>query len=960
MAGKIKKEDLFAPNLFPQKEAENYKQALDAIIIANEAIIKTNMELVQNNPKKNSKDILDLARAEKEGSAAIILKTKALQEQEKIRQQEIKTSEALRKQNNALQKDQENLVKQTAKQAKEAANAASVYQKLNKQLIDQKKAVKDLLASGKELSASDKELIKNTQELDKRLKHIDAQVGDNQRNVGGYKEALNDAAAELGTFGGGLTKITRILRLLQEENEGATTKTQKFGNALKFIGVGAVIAGITALIKGFELLKESSGQVADKLETITNVGTSYFLGLFTGNAYQAGAAAFAFTQILQNSRIELRKLSIELETVSNKMEEQNQIASDTTIGFDERNTATKEAIKLSIEKAEKETEIAKLELDNINNDIKRTSISINGGRVSVELLDKQAEQQKKFNTAKAKEDLLTLQNAEKIRQINISQTNEEIDLILKKRESANAQKAIFEEQLKDQKRQLEDRKKISSDLLKYNQDTTNKELELFKKGYGIQFENNKLLAEQDAVLLAQKIKDLRTLEDHGLGEAGIVELSKIVKQSQEDQIANTKTQTALDDELIKRKQKIAEIESQLVIMAVKEQEREAQVAAKLASIGVENTADFILNKGDLFNKKRAEQRKGQIEQEKQSTQEEFDFRAKSIQLQADLDIQNAKDSIYDEKIRAQEIKKIREKLKNDLLANDDDRTAKEYEIYKKNLDATKKIEQEKIKFAIDGSQKILSAVDDGLKQRQEKNNEAIDAEISARERSIEEQQHLAEQGAANTLAFEKEQLAKEQLAKKQLQEKERKQQEAIKLAQMFLSSLNSKIDKGESYLKASGEALAETFAAKGISSIIAGSFFEGSEKVEDDLNPAFSGRDGYLIRADGKERILTGDQNKLIGNMSNDELAKLAHESRLLPDYMMGEIGSFAGNMGNSVMLHQMVAMKNEIRELKNITKDKPTQQVSVDSFANITEIIYKNGEKISQTFMNKNRRKGL
>ena len=65
------------------------------------------------------------------------------------------------------------------------------YRKLSKELNDQRNRYKDLAAAEQESSQEAQDLLVSINALDKRLKGIDATVGQFQRNVGGYTEALD-------------------------------------------------------------------------------------------------------------------------------------------------------------------------------------------------------------------------------------------------------------------------------------------------------------------------------------------------------------------------------------------------------------------------------------------------------------------------------------------------------------------------------------------------------------------------------------------------------------------------------------------------------------------------------------------------------------------------------------------------------------------------------------------------
>lgn len=100
-------------------------------------------------------------------------------------------------------------------------------------------------------SAGGQELLKSIQDLDGKMKEADGTLGDFQRNVGNYASALGGSnqvvvkAAQLfvGGFRNGLTQA------------GAALKA--FGKTLLTTPVGWIMAGVTALIKVFQQLRDA-------------------------------------------------------------------------------------------------------------------------------------------------------------------------------------------------------------------------------------------------------------------------------------------------------------------------------------------------------------------------------------------------------------------------------------------------------------------------------------------------------------------------------------------------------------------------------------------------------------------------------------------------------------------------------------------------------------------------------
>jgi len=305
-----------------------------------------------------------------------------------------------------------------------------------------------------------------------------------------------------------------------------------------------------------------------------------------------------------------------------------------------------------------------------------------------------------------------------------------------------------------------------------------------------------------------------------------------------------------------------------------------------------------------------------------------------------IDAEN--DVVVEEK--AKEHNKTLKELEEERIADELQFSAIQYEKNKKLEDEAfelkKKQREEDLKNLFDLSNKALDIAEKEIKEKDKLRQDALDKEIEQRQSNIEEQKRRAEQGLENTLAFE------EKALKDAEARKEAEAQKAIKrekeIAFFKLLSANAEKDPNS--------ALQKTITEMLLGNAIAGAFFEGTEKVEDDLkgNKVHNGRDGYVVAVDGSERVLTGEQNKLIGKMSNEELAQLAYDynNKLLPNYMISNAvnPSFSDNIYSSLQLKQMVEFTNEVKELKEIIKNRPVSSSSFDGLGNYIEQLTKNG----------------
>lgn len=259
---------------------------------------------------------------------------------------------------------------------------------------------------------------------------------------------------------------------------------------------------------------------------------------------------------------------------------------------------------------------------------------------------------------------------------------------------------------------------------------------------------------------------------------------------------------------------------------------------------------------------------------------------------------------------------------------------------KEAADILKKQREEDLKNLFDLSNKALDIAEKEIKEKDKLRQDALDKEIEQRNSNIEEQKRRAEQGLENTLAFEEKALKDAEARKAEEEKKAVKREKTISFFKLL--SANAEKDPANALQKT----LTEILLAEAIS----GAFFKGTERVSDDLqgNKVHNGRDGYVVAVDGSERVLTGEQNKLIGKMSNEELAQLAYDynNKLLPNYMISNAvnPSFSDNIYSSLQLKQMVEFTNEVKELKEIIKNRPVSSSSFDGLGNYIEQLTKNG----------------
>jgi len=150
--------------------------------------------------------------------------------------------------------------------------AGATYRELSKRLNDLRHRYKDMAAAEQEATQEAQDLLQEITLLDRRLKKIDADVGQFQRNVGGYTEALSQFFPRIG---GSIGDMSDSIGFLKGQT-GALGKG--FGGLLvaftAFNAISDIFAGLNEQIK-------ETRQLQNDIANLTGQ---------TGEALQQGAA----------------------------------------------------------------------------------------------------------------------------------------------------------------------------------------------------------------------------------------------------------------------------------------------------------------------------------------------------------------------------------------------------------------------------------------------------------------------------------------------------------------------------------------------------------------------------------------------------------------------------------------------------------------------------------------------
>lgn len=938
-------------------------------------------------------------------------------EREKLKQAQIKTDNLVIKQIQQEEKEKEKQLKQQEKELQNLKKSESAYNKASKQLNELKQKYKDLAVEGKANTTEAIRYLVEITKLDKELKGIDASIGEFKRSVGDYSNQVQDAIEKTGLFGDIIGKITQFVELFESVTEitSKATKANTVATELNTVALETNIAVTEAEILTHEqnvvalqaetVATEKLSLAKRVLNAITSpvglillaVGAVVALTKAVYDVNQATQDWFALkdAKVLDATRsklqgyttsaydhtkavIDLRKETnsylVKLAELKDAEGDLTEISNDSTLSFGQRQEAFKKANQARIDLATIELDYAKKELAIADLAVKKAEDDtlVKKGQALNEVYLKQAEARVKAFEAEDALGDLTRTNAEKERQIIQTKTSFEVDLILKKKENAFASSQILEESIAKETASLKNRRKLINKLNKEELKNQKEQFKAFNEGIDAENKVNAKAGEQlkkrvnfqdlvntkDAVQLARKIELLR---ETNLTDEQASQVAKIVANAQNQQIENKKKlneQTKLELEL---KQKLATIELENV-QRTKDSEIDIINEQQSEKVSIyEEANNQILENENVFNIEMNKLRLKALDDAKTNLnklylEKENKLILDAIQQKDAVDNSNELDVIKTKK---------KEQIDNDYKVKSDKNERERQkgidELNKKELLSEKEIDKKKLEIRnarIEQDNKIvqdlLSNYTDYLNKRADREQTLLDRQIDKRQTNIERQTDLASRGLQNQLAFEEQQLAKAELKRQQLAEEQARKQRGIELTKTFFNFLNSELQKPNSNGgTALSRAIGQTALSASASNLVAGSFYTGTEKVENDLqgNKVHSGFDGYNINVDGTERIMTGSQNTKVGNLSNDELADLAFNYRtgnLLPLSQINEASNniqkgTAQNIYSSLLLQQQAKTNQLLEELVS----KPVQQVHVDSFSNLVETIQSNTEKV-------------
>jgi myosin heavy subunit len=244
------------------------------------------------------------------------------------------------------------------------------------------------------------------------------------------------------------------------------------------------------------------------------------------------------------------------------------------------------------------------------------------------------------------------------------------------------------------------------------------------------------------------------------------------------------------------------------------------------------------------------------------------------------------------------------------------------------------LQQFRAKELQDSKDSILTTVDDIASAITDIYNQAADNAINAFRRQEDAAarmygtfEKLAVEGnitAQQSMAEMQERIEEQQRRQMQMEQRKLRMQQAQQVSSILLNQLEQGKTPGEA-LEAAGAFLATS------KTLLASlpSFKEGTEMT---TAGNLDKDGGHLAILHKGERVMTEQQNKMVGNLSNPMVADIAYK------YRTGQLSDSAGNS------YDLIELKHELQGIKSAIQNQPHQVVGLEeTLSGMVEMMVKN-----------------
>jgi len=762
--------------------------------------------------------------------------------------------------------------------------------------------------------------------------------------------------AALGSaFGNTVAGSIRLEKALTTLQAALTGFGQIAREIFSAIGEAASISfdSITTLFtKGPAAVFENFGNNLDRIEqafvdlgkTIDNVGTGIVAGLDNiENAF--------------NIETNIRELNRELAELEGRLQLAQIASADSTRSLRQQLDANRESLRLQDEIAKRRVEIARQSLEEVNERVK-ANIELNAQEVAnidlaqkgaafavataeltkqrgvdleinKDLIVEQAEALVALTEAENEQAANSAENAKERREIQRDLFEQNLDLLI---DFIDTEKNLNEQAITNTRERFADRVIEFERFVKKFRENAQRELNEFNKfaqqigadlDLEIEFdeEGNFQVLNEGIALSTDNIVDLNEeLQSLGLPEIVINRFREFIIEARNGQ-RDFKT---LNIELAETGRLVNELSENLLVDQAELDALDA-LNERINALGEIDPAG-LSSEGRTALLKQLED----LEEERTAISKRAEDQRKGNRLLAiDEELRGLKEGSD----RAIELEREKAAIIKGLIDQElaDKKAAKEEEI-KAAEDAAKKQEalQKKIR---DATFAALNQILDKVVESNQERVSAAEKRITDVEEREDQQRTRAENGLANTLAFEQRERAKAEL---ELQKQQKRLQRAEQARALF-TAYTANAQNAE-LAKIPGGALAATLKDFAILQALAASFGEGGI-IEDVLKTtdgkgiirgrSHSGKGGGIpVLVEGQEGIFSKKEMANLGKGNFYDIKSAAGLGPIDRNFFTGQKEEFLA--GGTVIQKTDTRIISELREVKKAIKEKPTQIISV------------------------------
>lgn len=283
-------------------------------------------------------------------------------------------------------------------------------------------------------------------------------------------------------------------------------------------------------------------------------------------------------------------------------------------------------------------------------------------------------------------------------------------------------------------------------------------------------------------------------------------------------------------------------------------------------------------------------------------------------------------------------KEVEERLEREKKADND-----RFEIEKKQIEEEARIRKELTEAG-------LQVIEDLVNNYYDKQLKALDKQL---EKTGERVDFLREK-AKNSMLASEESLAFEQKKEAELEQqriKTQQQQQRIQALMTVISTYNAKVNANDP------TPLQSTIRDLGVLRALAGTlqgFYDGTDDVGKSLGkPQLKGKDGHIVRVDGKEQIWSEKDRKAVGYRDRDEIKGIVSifDSGVLDEIMKYDKSNEVINPSAFAMNGMSLKMISKLEQISENIKgiQIPEGTVNIDEVRKLITLTTKKGNRIKK-----------